>query len=173
MRDNAGSNVMGLARPRSSIREILNAEDTPPPVPEAKPVDEIEGKPPALEALIPLPQPGDPYEAAYARPGPVPLPTLRFLKGEGIRGLPYANLDSIDWLPSEKPGGSPSIVLRFSGLIPREAIIAGRHLLKLYDLLAYHRVAWVRELPPGRDFRDVKETVITGITLGPITELPA
>ncbi len=55
----------------------------------------------------------------------------------------------------------------------REAIIAGRHLLKLYDLLSYHRVAWVRELPKGKDFMDKGHTVVTGITINRITEMPA
>jgi hypothetical protein len=55
----------------------------------------------------------------------------------------------------------------------REAIIAGRHLLKLYDLISHHRVAWVRELPKGKDFMDKGQTVITSITLNRIKEVPA
>ena len=65
------------------------------------------------------------------------------------------------------------IVLRFAGIVAREARISGRNLLQLFDLLSHHRVAWVRELPPGRDFKDSKVTVITGITVGLITEVPA
>jgi hypothetical protein len=76
-------------------------------------------------------------------------------------------------LPPEKPGAGPSIVIRFTGLVPREAIISGRHLLKLYDLLSDHRVAWVRELPKGKDFLDKGQAVITRITISRITQMPA
>jgi hypothetical protein len=37
----------------------------------------------------------------------------------------------------------------------------------------YHRVAWVRELPKGRDFMDKGHAVITGMAIGPVTEIPA
>ena len=120
-----------------------------------------------------LPQPGSDYDAAHARASNKPVPTLRFLMGDAIRGLPYSNLDSIDWLAPDKPGASPAIVIRFSGIVPREAIITGRNLLKLYDLLSSHRVAWVRELPKGRDFLDAAATVVTGIRVERITEMPA
>jgi hypothetical protein len=118
-----------------------------------------------------LPQPGSDYHA-HSRASDKPVPTLRFVIGDAIRGLPNANYDSIDWLPPERPGGSPSIVLRFTGLVPREAVIAGRNLLKLYDLLSNHRVSWVRELPKGKDFLDKGMTVVTSITVGRITEMP-
>ena len=149
---------------------MMRAEETP--TQETKPAADAEGESPDGEPLIPLPQPGDPYETAYARHNKKPLATLRLIKGERIWGLPYANLDSIDWLPSEEPGGGPSIVMRFSGLVPREATISGRHMLTMFDLLSYHRVPWVRELPPGRDFKDAKATVITDLTVTRITTLP-
>ena len=120
-----------------------------------------------------LPQPGSPYDAAHSRADNKPVPTLRFVMGDTIRGFPYANYDSIDWLAPDKPGASPAIVIRFTGLVAREAIIAGRHLLKLYDLLSHHRVAWVRELPKGKDFGDKGHTVITSITINRIKEIPA
>ena len=149
------------------------AEAPPPPPSEPEPVADVEVESASGEAIIPLPQPGDPYDTAHARSSNKPLPTLRFIKGDSIRGLPYANLDSIDWEPAEKPGLGPTIVVRFAGIVAREARISGRNLLQLFDLLSYHRVAWVRELPPGRDFKDGKVTVITGITVGLITEVPA
>lgn len=120
-----------------------------------------------------LPQPGSAYDAAYSRSSNKPVPTLRLVIGDTIRGLPYANYDSIDWLVSVDPGASPAIVMRFTGLIPREAVITGRNLLKLYDLLSHHRVAWVRELPKGRDFKDNAATVVTGIAVNRIKEMPA
>ncbi len=170
MRDSADGNVFGLARTRSGFNEILRGTEAA--TQETKGAADVEGESSDGEALIPLPPPGASYDTAYARPHNKPLATLRFIKGEGIRGFPYANLDSIDWLPSEKPGGGPSIVIRFSGLVPREATISGRNMRTLFDLLSYHRVAWVRELPPGRDFRDGQATVITDITVKRITELP-
>jgi hypothetical protein len=133
---------------------------------------EVEAEPPEGDRLVALPRPGDPYEAAHARPSNNPVPTLRFVMGETVRGLPYSNLDIIDLVPSDKPGTGPAIVLLFTGLIPRKAVITGRHLLTLFDLMAFHRIAWVRELPKGRDFKDGKATVITGIAIERITELP-
>jgi hypothetical protein len=118
-----------------------------------------------------LPQHGSAYEA-HARASNKPLPTLRFVMGETIRGLPYANYDSIDWLVADKPDASPAIVIRFTGLIPREAVISGRNLLRLYDLLSDHRVAWVRQLPKGKDFLDAAATVVTGIAVERIKEMP-
>jgi hypothetical protein len=158
------------ARPKSTLLEIKPATARQP-VAEAPSVSEPE--PSAEDDIASLPQPGSPYDAAHARANNKPVPTLRFVMGDTIRGLPYANYDSIDWLVAGKPGSSPAIVIRFTGLVPREAIIAGRHLLKLYDLLSHHRVAWVRELPKGKDFVDKGHTVVTSITISRITEMPA
>jgi hypothetical protein len=170
MSGEAEKHVIDMARPKSSFQEMIKA-----PVSPASDTDDadIGLDSPAGEKLIPLPQPGDPYDSAYSRPANQPLPTLRFVKGDEIRGLPYANLDSIDWMPADKPGGSPAIILRFSGIIAREAIIRGRHLLLLFDYLSYHRIAWVRELPEGRDFKDAQKPVIRSITVEPIKEFPA
>ena len=128
---------------------------------------------PGSDDIASLPLPGSPYDAAHSRASNKPVPTLRLIMGETIRGLPYANYDSIDWQVPDKPGASPAIVIRFTGLVPREAIISGRNLLKLYDLLSHHRVAWVRELPRGKDFKDAAETVVTGIVVNQIKEIPA
>ena len=118
------------------------------------------------ERLIALPESGSAY-VAYARPNNKPLTTLRFVIGEAVRGLPYANLDSIDLEPADKPGGGPAIVIVFAGVVTRKAVITGRHMLLMYDLLSDHRISWLRELPKGRDFRDRNDnaTVITGITI--------
>jgi hypothetical protein len=126
----------------------------------------------APEDFASLPPPGSAYDAAYSRASNKPVATLRFIIGDTVRGLPNANLDSIDWQAPAPPGAAPAIVLRYTGLIPREAVISGRHLLKLYDLLADHRVAWVRELAEGKDFLDKGQTVVTGITVQRITEMP-
>ncbi len=139
----------------------------------AEPPEETGPESSAMDDFASLPQPGSPYDLAYSRANNKPVATLRFVIGDTIRGLPYANCDSIDLQVADKPGASPAIVIRFTGLVAREAIIAGRHLLKLYDLLSHHRVAWVRELPKGKDFMDKGHTVITGITIRPIKEMPA
>ena len=47
----------------------------------------------ALDDFASLPQPGSPYDAAYSRASNKPVPTLRFIIGDTIRGLPYANYD--------------------------------------------------------------------------------
>jgi len=157
-------------RPKSTLLELKPAAARQPAV---ETPEDTEAESSALDDFASLPQPGSAYDAAHSRASNKPVPTLRFVMGDTIRGLPYANYDSIDWLAPDKPGASPAIVIRFTGLVAREAIIAGRHLLKLYDLLSHHRVAWVRELPKGKDFRDGKATVITGITISRITEMPA
>lgn len=129
---------------------------------------EVEGDLPSLEKLLPLPRPGDPYTLAFART-PQPVMTLRLLQGNGTnRGFAYHNLDSVDWVQGEKPGDGPYIVLRFDGLTPTEALLGGRHVDQLYDLLGHHRVSWVRELPPGRDFKEPDETVINRIYYRPV-----
>ncbi len=167
---------MGLAdnlarervRPQSTLLSDVKAARAPEP----EAAEDGGAEPGTGEKLMALPLPGSAYEAAYARPNNKPVPTLRFLTGDAVKGLPYANLDSIDLEPAGKPGVGPVIVMRFAGIVAMEARITGRHLLLLYDLLSYHRIAWVRELPQGRDFRDKDEkaTVITGITVEPVKE---
>jgi hypothetical protein len=139
----------------------------------ARPDGDDEEPAPDGDAIIPLPQPGSPYDAAHARPESKPLPTLRFVMGDTVRGLPYANLDSIDLVPADQPGGGPVIVIRFNGIVAREVKITGRHLFKLYDLLTAHRVSWVRALPKGKDFMGDGVTVVTGIVIERIKEVPA
>ncbi len=55
--------------------------------------------------------------------------------------------------------------MRFAGITPTEVMISGRIIDRLYDYIGQHRVPWVRELPPKRDFREAGETVITGISI--------
>jgi hypothetical protein len=119
-----------------------------------------------------LPLPGSVYDAAYSRPGNKPMPTLRLIIGDTIRGLHYSNLDTIDLVAGEKPGTGPAIVMQFTGVVPREAKITGRHLMKLYDMLSTHRISWVRQLPDARDFKSTSETVVTGITVERMKKAP-
>jgi hypothetical protein len=160
---------LSRTRPVSTLLDMKTAA--------RQPVGETPGETeigsPASDDFASLPQPGSAYDAAYSRASNKPVPTIHFVIGDSILGLPYANLDSIDWLVPDKPGASPAIVMRFTGLIPREAIINGRNMLRMYDLLSHHRVAWVRELPKGRDFKDNAATVVTGIAVNRIKEIPA
>jgi hypothetical protein len=72
-----------------------------------------------------------------------------------------------------KPGVGPAIVIAYIGIIRRNATITGRHLVTLFELMSYHRIAWARERPEGKDFfRDGKATVITGIAIERLTEMP-
>lgn len=121
------------------------------------------------EKFVALPKPGSVY-AAYSRPITSSLTTLRFMVGDAVKGLPYANLDSIDWEPVDKPGGGPLIVMVFAGVVARKVIITGRQMLFMYDMLTEHKISWVRELPKGRDFRerDDNATVVTSITIEPV-----
>ena len=41
-------------------------------------------------------------------------------------------------------------MLRFADVVPMEVAMAGRNLDELYDHLGYHKIAWVRALPPGK-----------------------
>ena len=159
-------------RPKSTLLAGLG-KTVPPRQPAGGFDGENEPELSATDDFALLPPPGSAYDAAHSRASNKPLPTLRFIIGDTIRGLPYASLESVDWLVPDKPGASPAIVIRFTGLIPREAVITGRNLLKLYDLLSYHRVSWVRELPKGKDFLNASAMVITGIAVNRIAEMPA
>ncbi len=117
----------------------------------------------ALDELHPLPLPGDPY-VAFSRASNKPTLSLRFLLADAtIKGFSYVNLDSFDLAESGTAGGGPVIVLRFTGIAVTEVRIEGRHLMALYDKIGHHRIAWVRELPKERDFREEGATVINRI----------
>lgn len=156
-------------RPKSTILDDISRQAGRRIAPQADLHEALET--PVVERATPLPLPGSPYDVAHSRPENKPVPMLRFIYGDTIRGLPYANLDSIDLVPADKPGGGPVIVIRYNGILPREARINGRHIVMLYDLLSDFRVGWIRELPKGRDFKDDNATVITGITITIIKEL--
>jgi hypothetical protein len=126
----------------------------------------------SFDKLTPLPKPGDPYKA-HQRPENQMQPTLHFLLGNGtVRGFSFHNLDSIDLVPADQPGDGLVIVLRFAGIVGVEARISGRKLDALHMLLGHHRVGWVRELPPGRDFLAADEPVITRVTVRLVQEFP-
>jgi hypothetical protein len=53
---------------------------------------------------------------------------------------------------------------RFVEAVITEVRVEGRHLDVLESLLRNHRVAWLRELPPGKMHQDKSATVLTRFT---------
>ena len=118
-----------------------------------------------MDDLASLPQPGDPYQA-YARPENKSLLMLRFLlRDTSVEGFAYSDLRRTRMLPGDKPEDGPVLVLRFVEAVITEVRIEGRHLDLLADMLAYHRVAWLRELPPGKMHHEKNAAILTRITL--------
>jgi hypothetical protein len=149
-----------LAQPTEAAEAKPNGEP-PPAKAEAEPVEEL----PPLDDVSPLPGPGDAYKA-YARASNRPLATLMLLLANAsTRGFSYGNLDTIDLLPSSDPGQGPVIAMRFTSRDTTDILLSGRSLDALYVALGDHRVAWVRERSPSRDFIPAGETVVTGITI--------
>jgi hypothetical protein len=155
-----------LAQPVETLAERTPNGEPPPAGAEAEPAEEL----PPLDDVAPLPGPGDAYKA-YARASNKPLPTLvLLLANASARGFSYANLDTLDLLPSGDPGQGPVIVLAFSGITPTEIRLHGRNLDALYVALGAHRTAWIRERSASRDFIPATETVITGIKINKIED---
>ena len=156
-----GNNIM-VMRPKSTLMADLGKAARPP-------AGDAEGLP-AAEDLIPLPQPGDPYKA-HSRPDNKPLLTLTFLcQDSAEEGFAYADLRRIRLLPG-KPGQGPVLVLRFSteaGIV--EVRIEGRRHDAMRDYIRYHRIGWIRELPPGTMLADKTEAVVTGIDIKQVEE---
>lgn len=118
-----------------------------------------------MDTVVPLPQPGDPYKA-HARPDNKALLMLRFLlRDASVEGFAYSDLRRTRMQPGNDPGSGPVLVLRFVEAAVTEVRIEGRHLDVLADMLSYHRVAWLRELPPGKMHHEKNAAVITLITV--------
>lgn len=173
MRDERTGNVFDMNRPKSSILDRLDQaadaeeEDAPEPAEEEAVDAEADS---ALVDTDLLPQPGDPYKA-HARPGNKPESTLHLLFKEGhTRGFSWASFDSVDLVPSERPGEAPGLVVRFACLVPTEVIIAGRNLGKLHVYLGQNRLAWMRELPKGKMLQNREAPVITGLSVRPVAK---
>jgi hypothetical protein len=153
-------------RPRSTLLDLKapaarlpEAADMPPDIP-------------AIDEMVPLPQPGDPYKA-YSRPDNKALLTLTFLcKDSAEEGFAYSDLRRIRFLPAEKPGLGRVLVLLFVEAAVTEVRIEGRgkQLAAMRDYIRYHRIAWLRELPPGMMQQDKDATVISTITLRTVEE---
>jgi hypothetical protein len=159
--------VIPMERKKFSIKDMLaQAGDVAsvlgvqPPV--SATAEEVAEVLPPLDDLSRLPRPGDPYKA-YARPANQMLPTLYLLLANAtIEGFPYANYNRITLLPSSDSGKEPVLVIKFGDT---EVRLCGRNLDDLVSDVGFHRVAWIRERPPSRDFIPPTEKVITGITI--------
>jgi len=106
----------------------------------------------AAEELAPLPTAGSPYEEAYSRLANRPRMTLFFLpEGQLADGFSYSSLERVRMVEPEKPGGSPDLLLRFTGSVITEVRVEGRNLLGLLDMIGRHLIHWVRQHPTGKD----------------------
>lgn len=152
-------NTMVRPRPKSMLFDLTSAAARGPDT------AEVPTAIPAIDDLVPLPQPGDAYKA-YSRPDNKSLLMLRFLLQDGsVEGFAYCDLRRTRMQPGDDPGSGPVLLLRFVEAVITEVRIEGRYLDMLADLLAFHRVAWLRELPAGMMLHEKNTAVITGVTL--------
>lgn len=168
--------VISMQRGKFNIREMLAqaGDATAEPKPNGDPpvsvtTDAVAVTPaemlPALDEVTLLPRPGDPYKA-YGRPANQMLPTLYLLLANAtIEGFPYANCDRITLLPSSDAGQGPVLVIRFGDT---EVRLCGRNLDDLVSYVGFHRIAYIRERPPSREFLPPTATVITGIRISKV-----
>ena len=146
----------GKARPRpAAFRELFGDPAAGGPV----------GPPPPMETVAAdaddWPQPGGEYQA-HSRMSNKPELMLTLVQGDGSQILfAYADLRQGQYLQPKSPAGRPVLLLRFYGVCIVE--LQGRHLDRLLPGIRRHLLAWLAELPPGRDFEAKDATVITGI----------
>ena len=153
--------LLSRVRPKSTLLDMK------PPVRRPDPDTEWETSPdiPALDDMVPLPQPGDSYKA-FARPDNKSLLMIRFLLQDGtVEGFAYCDMRKTRITSGDDPGAGPVLLLKFDDT---EVRIEGRKLDGLANLVHFHRVSWMRELPPGKMIHEKNAPVITRIT---ITEL--
>ena len=109
------------------------------------------------------PLPGTPYKA-HSRLDNKPEAMLTLvLKDWSLETFAYGDLRFMKFEPGTEAGQSLVLVLRFIGVA--EVRLVGRHLRRLVDPLRRHRLAWMAERPPGRDYVDEEAVAITGITI--------
>lgn len=155
--------VMELLQGKRSLREMVDG--LPPNRPTGTDPEPPAAHGEAADDWILLPARGSVY-AARSRPANKPVATLHLLLADSSsRGFSYVNLDTVDLVPPEEPGRGPVLMLRFAGVVPKEVRITGRNLESIRDYIGHHRIAYLRQLPPGRDFLGDSEEVITGVEI--------
>jgi hypothetical protein len=90
--------------------------------------------------------------------------------GKAYRVFQYMHLDSDADFSFTKDG--QEMTFRFVGLTPVEITVRGRNLLRIFDYIQLHRIAWIREA--DRDFVAGDETarntpIITSIGIEDVT----
>jgi hypothetical protein len=160
-RGDGDDTVVPLTR-RSSLLPPDKGKPDGKAEPEPEEAGQADGMAAALDDFIPGPEPGDPYKA-HSRANNKPLLMIRFfLKDSAEEWFSYSDLRRVRVLPGKKAGEPPSLLLRF---IEEEVRIDGLRFDAMRDSLAYHRIAWVRELPPGTMLADKTAAVVTRVTI--------
>lgn len=159
--------VIDLERPKSSLLDAIGRTPRSQANPAIDPVSEPTPDPSmlALEEMSPLPQASDAYEP-HSRMVSRPLATIFFLgKAQLPDGFAYSGFERARLIPGERPGGGPSLVIRFNGSVIYEVLIEGQNLLWLCSAIGRHVIQWVREHPSGRADIDDKAVFIRRINV--------
>jgi hypothetical protein len=158
---------LGRHGARAASRSGAEGRRDAGPEPQRPPEEEGEDDQDAVVSLDKLslfPRIGDPYVKAHATPARGSLPMLVLLCQDGSRPtFAYGDLRFIDVLEPRRPGDSPGLLLRFSGV--GKAEIEGIDVERLHGYLYLHRLAWIREVPEGRAARADCAVVVTRITV--------
>jgi len=96
----------------------------------------------------------------YARATNKPVFSLHLVTAAGeVHSFQYLHLDSNSSFTDS------GVTLRFMGMRPVNVQIVGRNLWRLYDYIHQHKMQWVLEIPPGRDFVKDGDPVVTAIRI--------
>jgi hypothetical protein len=87
--------------------------------------------------------------------------------GKPYRAFQYVHLDSDSDFGYEANG--QVMTLRFSGLMPVTIIVRGRRLLRTWDAIQLHKIAWIRVA--DRDFPNGKAVDADGVPIPFITSI--
>jgi hypothetical protein len=115
-----------------------------------------------------LPSSADGEYQPYARAANRPLYSIHFVTSKReVRSFQYIQLDSNSSFTSD------GIALRFTGMRAISVRIAGRNLWRLYDLIHAHKMSWVMEVAPGRDFVKDGDAVVTSVRIIEVKDDPS
>jgi hypothetical protein len=112
---------------------------------------------PSSDEELELPALNGQQYVPHARPANKPLYSIHFVNAAGgVHSFQYVHMDSYSTYTAE------SITLKFLGMEPVKVVIRGRNLLRLYDYLHQHRIAWIMQV--ARDFAQDGKTVVTHVS---------